>query len=103
MTYRNKSILKAAKYAPHCMSCMNHNDGTVVAAHSNQQRDGKGMGHKADDYRVAYLCQTCHHLIDQGAGYDKQTRIDIWEAAHRKTVGWLFDSGILLVNLKGQE
>ena len=99
MTYRNEKILQAARYAPHCMSCMKNNDGTVVAAHSNQQRDNKGVGHKASDYRVAYLCQKCHENVDQGMHLDKQSRIDVWELAHRRTVGWLFESGALAVDL----
>ena len=67
-------------------------DGTVVAAHSNQLRDGKGRGLKAHDYRIAALCYTCHHELDQGNKLSKQERVDMWEAAHRLTVGWLFDN-----------
>ena len=98
MTYRNPKILQAAKHVPHCMSCMKHNDGTVVAAHSNQQRDNKGTGTKSHDYRIAYLCQRCHENLDQGMHLDKQSRIDVWELAHRRTVGWLFESGVVTVN-----
>ena len=70
-------------------------DGTVVAAHSNQQRDGKGMGIKAHDYRIAALCYTCHAKVDQGMGWSKEERKEQWEEAHRKTIGWLFDEGLL--------
>lgn len=99
MTYRNPKLLQAARYAPHCMLCLKHNDGTVVAAHSNQQRDNKGVGHKASDYRVGYICGTCHTSLDQGMHLDKQSRIELWELAHRRTVGWLFESGALTVDL----
>jgi hypothetical protein len=68
------------------------NDSTTVAAHSNQQRDGKGMGIKAHDYRIAFLCHTCHAAIDQGSG-SREEKKQIWEEAHRKTVGWLFETG----------
>lgn len=68
-------------------------DGTVVAAHSNQLRDGKGRGIKAHDYRIAALCFRCHAEIDQGASMSKDERREAWEEAHRKTVGWLFESG----------
>jgi hypothetical protein len=81
------------------MSCLKDNDGTVVAAHSNQQRDNKGTGTKAHDYRVASLCQRCHENLDQGMHLDKQSRIDVWELAHRRTVGWLFDSGSITVDI----
>lgn len=54
--FRNAKILAAARDVPRCTGCGKHNEGDVVAAHSNQQRDGKGTGIKAHDYRVAYLC-----------------------------------------------
>lgn len=71
-------------------------DGTVVAAHSNQLRDGKGRGIKAHDYRIAALCFRCHAEIDQGSSMSKDERREAWEEAHRKTVGWLFDSGCVV-------
>jgi len=70
-------------------------DGTVIAAHSNQLRDGKGRGLKAHDYRVASLCYTCHMELDQGSNLSKQERIDMWEEAHRKTIGLLFERGFI--------
>lgn len=93
--YRNPKLLKLAKDAPHCMSCFMQNDGTVVAAHSNQQRDGKGMGIKAHDFRVAYVCYACHKEIDQAEL--RARAIEIWEHAHRETIAWLFESGHLVV------
>ena len=62
---------------------------------SNQLRDGKGKGIKAHDYRIAALCHRCHHEIDQGAKLSKTERVAAWEDAHRKTIGWLFDKGLL--------
>jgi hypothetical protein len=93
MTYRSRKLLDAAREAPICFSCDRPNDGTVVAAHSNQSRDGKGAGHKAADYRIAFLCCSCHSELDQGKCMSRQERIDTWEHAHRKTIGWLFESG----------
>ena len=95
MNWRSKKLLAAAKDAPHCMSCFMPNDGTVVAAHSNQIRDGKGTGIKAHDYRSAFICGTCHYEIDNGSGLSRSARIQAWEDAHRHTVGWLFESGRL--------
>jgi hypothetical protein len=69
----------------------------VVAAHSNQQKDGKGMGIKAHDYRIAALCFTCHADIDQGQRLNKEERKAVWDEAHRRTIGWLFDRGHLIV------
>ena len=92
--YRSKKILQAAKDCPCCMSCGKMNDGTIVMAHSNQQRDGKGMGIKAHDYRVAAVCSACHDEID---GRRKGIIVGdiLWEFAHRATIGWLFDAGII--------
>ena len=93
VNYRNPKLLKLANGAP-CMRC-SVQDGTVVAAHSNQLRDGKGTGIKAHDFRVAWLCMTCHHLIDNDKTLDKHDRITALEEAHRKTIGWLFTNNYL--------
>jgi hypothetical protein len=92
MNWRSKKLLEACRELP-CGLC-GVEDGTVVAAHSNQQRDGKGTGIKAHDFRVAALCFQCHFSVDQG-GASKDEKREAWEAAHRKTIGWLFEKGIL--------
>ena len=91
--YRNEKLLKAARLLP-CQHC-GVSDGTVVAAHSNQLRDGKGRGLKAHDYRIASLCYRCHMELDQGAKMDKAQRVEMWEEAHRKTLGLFFEQGII--------
>ena len=88
--YRNRKLLDVLRQSP-CQAC-GREDGTVVAAHSNQLRDGKGRGLKSHDYRCAALCHTCHMEIDQGKSLTKAERIEAWEEAHRKTVGWLFEN-----------
>jgi hypothetical protein len=88
--YRNKKLLEILRQSP-CQEC-GREDGTVVAAHSNQLRDGKGRGIKADDFRVAALCYSCHMELDQGKSLSKAERVEIWEEAHRKTIGWLFET-----------
>ena len=93
VNYRNPKLLKLADGSP-CMMC-SIQDGTVVAAHSNQLRDGKGTSIKAHDYRIAFLCHQCHHMIDNDKMLDKHDRIAAWEEAHRKTIGWLFTNNHL--------
>lgn len=95
MIYRNAKILELAKESP-CQCCGKF-DGTIVAAHSNQLRDGKGTGIKAHDYRVAYLCHSCHHEIDNGKNFSREERAAVWEEAHRGTIGWLFSNGHIKV------
>lgn len=97
MIYRNPKLLRLASKCPRCLLCQKFNDGDVVAAHSNQLRDGKGMGTKAHDYRIAYVCYTCHMEIDQGKEWSKEFRRSQWEKAHRATIGWLFENGHLQV------
>lgn len=69
----------------------------MVAAHSNQLRDGKGRGLKAHDFRIAALCYRCHMEIDQGKDLSKNDRIELWEEAHRKTIAWLFQNDYIEV------
>jgi hypothetical protein len=95
VTYRNDKLLKVVREAP-CQQC-GAQDGTVVAAHSNQMRDGKGRSIKAADYRIAALCFKCHYEIDQGSKLSREERLNIWEDAHRKTIGWLFENKCLTV------
>lgn len=91
--YRNQKLLEAVRELP-CMHC-GAQDGTVVAAHSNQLRDGKGRGIKAHDFRIAALCFKCHYELDQGSKLSKQERVDMWEDAHRATIGNLFLSDLI--------
>ena len=92
--YRNKKLLQAARDQA-CQNC-GAMDGTVVAAHSNQLRDGRGHAFKCADYRVAYLCIRCHDLVDGRSGkLTKQEKIDMWEEAHRKTIGLIFENEIV--------
>lgn len=93
--YRNKKLLEVVRNLP-CQHC-GIEDGTIVAAHSNQLRDGKGKGIKASDYRIAALCFKCHYDLDQGAKLSKQDRVNLWEEAHRATIGELFERGYLEV------
>lgn len=91
--YRNKKLLEAVRNFD-CQLC-GIGDSTVVAAHSNQLRDGKGKGIKAQDYRIAALCFRCHYEIDQGRVLSKEERKEQWEEAHRKTIGLLFENNIV--------
>lgn len=95
MNYRNQYLLERVRQSE--CQCCGLNDGTVVAAHSNQQRDGKGTGIKAHDYRIAALCHSCHFKLDQGHNLTKYERREMWEEAHRKTIGWLFENGHLVL------
>ena len=95
LNYRNKKLLEAVRQLP-CQVC-GIEDGTVVAAHSNQLKHGKSMGAKAHDWAIASLCYTCHAELDQGSKYDKETRMAVWDKAFERTLHLLWERGIIEV------
>jgi hypothetical protein len=98
MNWRSRKLLDHIHECPECFACGAINTvGNIVPAHSNQLRDDKGKGIKAHDYRVAAMCNSCHHELDQGMRWTKEERVAIWELAHRKTIGWLFSTGRVTV------
>ena len=94
MTYRNPDLLRLARKAPRCMACNRPNDGTVVAAHSNER---KGMGLKAPDHMWAAMCGKCHIRLDQGADLSREDRRAMWLRAYWFTQDWLWEVGLLVV------
>ena len=95
MTFRSERLLKACRDLP-CAHCGTE-DGTVVAAHSNQLAHGKGRGMKAPDYMVAALCFSCHTAVDQGRELSREERRELWNEAWQKTIATLFERGVLKV------
>jgi hypothetical protein len=107
MNWRSPKLLNRIKEAskagdtpcfwplPH--ACYQHKPGSVVYAHSNQLNDGKGGAMKAHDYRIALLCSMAHQECDQGNAFVKAAKFAAWDEAHRKTIGWLIEQGILQV------
>ncbi|KXK51042.1 MAG: hypothetical protein UZ13_02077 [Chloroflexi bacterium OLB13] len=91
-THCDAGQLYAAVASLPCQRC--GKTGTQVS-HSNQLRDGKGMGLKVYPWRVAALCPECHVEIDSGARLSKEERREAWEEAHRRTVGELFARGLV--------
>ena len=95
MNYRNKKLLDAARGQP-CMHC-GIEDGTTVAAHSNQAKHGKGMSIKAHDCFVAFLCFRCHAQLDQGSKMLKAEKVEMWRNAYDKTMLHLWQTGRLQI------
>lgn len=95
MNYRNRALLDLARDQP-CMHC-GIGDGTVVAAHSNQSKHGKGMSIKAHDNFIAFLCAKCHRELDQGSRWNREERQQIWQGAHDKTMLHLWQTEKLQV------
>ena len=89
---RSKALLEAARKIP-CQWC-GADDGTIVAAHSNQLAHGKGRGIKAGYNYIASLCYLCHTELDQGKCMTKMERIGMWRTAHERTVDLLNELGL---------
>lgn len=70
--YRNKKLRESARDES-CVNC-GAMDGTVVYAHSNELRHGKGKGIKCHDVFGAYLCHRCHHEYDQGTKLTREQK-----------------------------
>ena len=88
--YRNKKLLEILRKSP-CQEC-GREDGTVIAAHANLLRLGKGRGIKCPDFYTAALCFSCHYELDQGKNLSKIQREEMWIEAYLKTIAWLFDN-----------
>lgn len=89
MNYRSPALLKLAR-GQKCLllaveGCQYHNGSTTVAAHSNQQKHGKGMGIKAHDYYTVWACAVCHTWLDQGKA-PKAEKQRAFDAAHKRQV-----------------
>jgi uncharacterized CHY-type Zn-finger protein len=69
---RSEKLLRLAK-GQRCVMCM-ADDDTIVAAHSNLQEHGKGMGLKAHDCMSAWLCYSCHRDYDTGFLMSKEEK-----------------------------
>lgn len=98
MSYRDRRLLRAAQDRP-CVLCGAR--GSTVACHANWQEFGKGIGCKAHDWAVAFLCQTCHAQVDGRFGrLCKEDQRELWIQGWIRTLTLLFDEGILVVNTK---
>ncbi len=65
MIYRDRKLLDLAHQVTECQLqlpgvCQGHSAHGCEPAHSNQQRHGKGMGHKAEDIFHVAACHACH-------------------------------------------
>ena len=96
--YRNKKLLELLRQLP-CQNCGIEN-GTIVACHTNQSKHGKGMSMKAPDSLVAALCSTCHYELDNGRKLSKEERVHLWDQAYIKTMQYLIEHEMLIINDK---
>lgn len=53
----------------------------VVPCHSNQSRDGKGMGKKAAHEKSVPGCHWCHQWLDQGPA-PREEKFAVWDRGY---------------------
>lgn len=68
---------------------------TVVPAHSNQARHGKGRGIKAFDAFTIPACWACHAEIDSGKRFTREEKFALWDAAYER---WSQDRNALILS-----
>jgi hypothetical protein len=66
--------------------CCRNDIASVVPAHSNQLRHGKGKGIKALDVYTVPACRDCHSELDQGKRFTREEKFAIWDSAYAR---WL--------------
>lgn len=95
MSFRSPKLLKAAKDQA-CVLCGRR--GSTVSAHCNMTEHGKGIGIKAPDCLIAFLCTTCHSSIDGHSGrLTRDEKREMWYRAFARTVVQWFEQGIVVV------
>lgn len=72
---------------------------TTVLCHSNQLKDGKGMGLKAPDEKACFACCACHDILDGRAPRPDWLSMDAlltqFEYARERTHDILRTKGLL--------
>lgn len=64
---------------------------SVVPAHSNQSKHGKGLGLKARHMFTIPACYFCHAELDQGHKFSREEKFQMWDDAYSL---WEVDRGI---------
>lgn len=99
MTYRNRKLLDLAHKLNDCPLCGKYREEGLIPMHSNHQRHGKGMGHKAADHFHGAGCDECHKKIDSGA-ISREEKADLWQRAFELTLTRYWENGWLAVKGK---
>lgn len=94
MNYRNPALLRLAKDMP-CMMC-GMDDGTVVWAHANSQRYGKGTGIKCHDCFGAPMCMQCHAIYDS-SGLPRAVKEENFRLCMERAWLYMWEHGLIKV------
>jgi hypothetical protein len=96
VTHRWQWLRDSARDETQCTGCGGEfPPGYICWAHSNLQEHGRGASHKAHDLMGAYLCQTCHDLLDgRNPKLSKPQKRMFFLDAWAKTIVTLIDKGV---------
>lgn len=98
MTFRSKKYLSLAR-GEDCKvkipGICNMNPETVVCAHSNKARHGKGMGIKSNELFTAHCCSSCHDAIDGRihTHLSPAEMDEFWMRGFERTLIWATENG----------
>lgn len=92
--YRNRKLLDISHESPSCFLripgvCIG---SPCVPAHSNYQRHGRGVSHKAHDCFVVAACNACHAWLDSGKASREEKDNAFTHGLNSYTV-WLWTEG----------
>lgn len=90
--YRDNRLLKLASQSKQCKCCFAATPDGCIPAHCNDL-EFRGASLKAPDSLVAFVCNSCHDLIDgRKGGLSKETKRDLWVRAFLRTMEWLWET-----------
>ena len=101
--HRDRKFLDLAHRVNRCQfnlqGCLGYSADGMEPAHSNQQKDGKGMGIKAHDFRHVAACTHCHSQYDGRIPrpYTRMQLEELFDEAWQRTLTLYFTSGWLKV------
>lgn len=100
--YENRALLDLCHGAPCLLNFPGCTGGTnpnspSVPCHSNQQQDGRGVGHKTHDHATAPGCPSCSFQLDYGP-YTREQKVEVFERARKAWWGYMWEAGLIAVN-----
>ena len=94
MTFRSRKLLDLAHKLNTCPLCGQYIPHGLEPAHSDSQKHGKGMGHKAADHFHAAICHDCHETLPRMPRAERELT---WQRAYEATMTTYWERGWLQV------
>ena len=98
MNWRSTAFLRLAKGQPCYLQlgpCADRE--TVVPAHSNSSRHGRGFSFKSHDLFTVPACASCHAALDHGTRLTREEKREAFQQAWERWMLHLFQTGQVMV------